>query len=168
MNEKIRKIFAKAQSRCLKYEKCSKANCNFPDIELKNEVVKETMADPSKVLNIVQKCLDSNDKISCTHDEYVKIFPKSKTLSEQVKKCKKETCKKESDSMIALGEKLMKQVQLKQIMDKLAIMISTTKKSSRKSTRSSRKSTRSSRKSTRKSMHNMKNMNNMNNMNNRK
>jgi hypothetical protein len=124
---KLLKISAKADSRCLKYEKCSKAKCNFPDIELKNELMKEAMDDPSKVMNIVQKCLDSNDKISCTHDEYVKIFPKLKTLSEQVKKCKKETCKKESDSMIALGEKLQKQVKLKQIIDKFANMISKTK-----------------------------------------
>ena len=143
MERKLAKTLAKARSKCLKYEKCSKAKCNFPDIDLKNELLKEAMNDPSKVMNIVQKCLTSNDKISCTLDEYAKMSPKLKTISEKVKTCKKETCKQESDSMIALADKLMKQINMKQIINKVGSMISKTKthtrNSKRKSTRKSMK-----------------------------
>jgi len=86
IDRKFKKISVKARSRCLQYEKCSKANCNFPDIELKNELMKEAMNDPSKAMNIVQKCLNNNDIMSCTYDEYSKMSPKLKIISEQVKK----------------------------------------------------------------------------------
>lgn len=108
--QKIFKNLQKSAKACQEYEKCSKANCGFPDIELKKELVRETMKNPSKVMNIVHKCLNSDDSISCTLDEYAKLSSKLKTITDKVKKCKQETCKKESDLTILSSKKLIKHI----------------------------------------------------------
>ena len=115
LEHKIFKNLQKSAKACQEYEKCSKANCGFPDIELKKELVNETMKNPSKIMNIVQKCLDSNDKISCTLDEYAKMSPKLKTIADKVKKCRKETCKKESDLAVLASNEILKQLPVKKI-----------------------------------------------------
>ena len=90
----LKKAFGKSRSTCLKYEKCSKAKCDFPDLEFKNLLMKE---DPNKMINIVQKCLNSDDRTLCTLDEYSKMSPQLKNIIEKVKKCKTETCVKVHD-----------------------------------------------------------------------
>jgi len=107
---KLFRNLKKSAKACQEYEKCSKANCGFPDIELKKELVNETMKKPSKVMSIVQKCLNSSDSINCTLDEYKTISPKLETIADKVKKCRKETCKKESDLTILSAKKIIKHI----------------------------------------------------------
>jgi hypothetical protein len=120
MQKQMIKHLNATRKTCLEYEKCSKAKCNFPDLEFKTELVKESMKNPAKIMSIVKGCLDSKDRTSCALDKYAKISTKLKELAERVKKCKNETCKKENDKTIALANKMMQALPVKEIINKVA------------------------------------------------
>jgi hypothetical protein len=128
-----------ARKTCLEYEKCSKAKCDFPDLELKTELAKESMKNPSKIMSIVQSCLDSKDRTNCNLEKYAKISTKLKEIAEKVKKCKNETCKKENDKTIALANKMMQNLPVKQIINNVAKKTKSYKSNRKSSSKSLKK-----------------------------
>uniref|UniRef100_A0A6C0HL38 Uncharacterized protein n=1 Tax=viral metagenome TaxID=1070528 RepID=A0A6C0HL38_9ZZZZ len=104
------KLLADLRDGCLNYEKCSKSKCDYIDMDLKNELVKQ---DIHKVMTTVEKCIKNKDRIKCALDKYAKLSPKLKIITGKVKTCKQETCKDESDKMIALANNMVKNATIK-------------------------------------------------------
>lgn len=104
------KLLASLRDGCLNYEKCSKSKCDYIDMDLKKELVKQ---DIFKIMSTVEKCIKNKDRIKCTLEKYAKLSPKLKIITGKVKTCKQETCKDESDKMNALANNVIKNANVK-------------------------------------------------------
>lgn len=126
LKKKTKKKFLNIRNACLDYEKCAKAKCDYPDLELKNEIRK---LDLNQIMKVTSKCLKNNKNSTiCSLDAYSKLSPKLKKITDRVKTCKMETCKKENDEMIKSSMELMKKMKLsKKNFSKVKKLIKTNK-----------------------------------------
>lgn len=113
---KTKKIMTNIRNTCLDYEKCAKTKCDYPDLELKNQVKK---LDINQVMKVTTKCLKNKNPTTCSLDAYGKLSSKLKKITDRVKTCKMETCKKENDKMIKSSMDLMKKIKLNRKLSKI-------------------------------------------------
>jgi hypothetical protein len=116
LNSKQKKNLSKTRKLCMDYEKCAKTKCDYPDLELKNEVKK---LDFNKIINTTTKCLKKKSPILCSLDEYGKISPKLKNITDRVRTCKMETCKTENEKMTKNIMDMMKKMKVNKKMSKI-------------------------------------------------
>jgi len=121
---KTKKMMTNTRNKCLDYEKCSKEKCNYPDLELKNEIRK---LDLNQVMKITTKCLKNKNPLICSLDAYGKCSPKLKKITDRVKTCKMNTCKKENNEMIKSSMGIFKKMKLGKNFSKVKKLIKTNK-----------------------------------------
>ena len=121
---KTKKMFSTVRNACLDYEKCAKAKCDYPDLELKNEIRK---LDFNQIMKVTSKCLKNKNPTICTLDAYGKLSPKLKKITDRVRTCKMETCKKESDEMIKSSMEIIKKMKLDKKVSKVKKLVKTNK-----------------------------------------
>ena len=125
-DRKMLKTAKSIRGSCLDYEKCSKSKCDYIDLDLKNELVKQ---DVLKIMKSVEKCIKHKDRLKCTLDAYAKLSPKLKIITGKVNTCKRETCKDEADKMIALASNVLKNPTIKHEVTKQMKLLKTIGKS---------------------------------------